>query len=393
MGSRRRNRVIESHTIARSAFRLGGIFAVVAVGWGVFVLVTGGSWWGPIHAFLVGTVLLAISGAAQMFTITWASAPAPSRALATFQRWAVAGGAALVLVGVGARIDLLTWIGAVAVVAGLVALTASIVGAVRRSLLRRFDLSARFYVAAFASGVVGVTLGAILGSASAGSRIVGIRLVHSHLNLLGLVGLTIIGTLPTFLPTTAHHRAVSGREAIVAWWLGLAGVLAIASGLWAPPELIGLGNLLVAAAAASITGGILFRLWRKGASRLPFIQVSAGVTWLILWAVVDGIGILQSGTSPVFGGWAGAAVLAGVGQVLAGSLAYIVPVLLGPPLEPTSTILTGRRWVPLSLANLAGLALAAGWPPIAVGAVGLWTVDILARVASLVRARLAPIQA
>ncbi|HUG07403.1 MAG TPA: hypothetical protein VMP13_00685 [Acidimicrobiia bacterium] len=199
------------------------------------------------------------------------------------------------------------------------------------------------------------------------------------------MGLTIVGTLPTFLPTTAHHRAVSGREAIVAWWLGLGGVVAIASGLWAPPELVGLGNLLVSAAAVMVLGGILVRLWRKGAGRLPFVQVSAGVTWLALWAAVDGIEILQTGSSPVFGGWAGAAVVAGVGQVLAGSLASIVPVLLGPPLGPAESILTRRRWVPLVLVNLGGLALVAGWEVVAVGAVGSWMVDLLARVAGLFR--------
>ncbi len=387
MGTRRETRVIESHSIARLAFRLGGIFALVAVSWAAIVLVRGGSWWGPLHAFVAGTVLLAISGAAQMFTITWASAPAPSRTLATFQRWAVAGGTALVLVGVSRRIDALTWIGASAVTAGLAALTVSIVGTVRRSLLRRFDLSARFYVTAFASGVVGVALGAILGSGSAGGQVVAARLVHSHLNLLGLVGLTIIGTIPTFLPTTAHHRAVSGREAVIAWWLALAGVIAIGAGLSAPAAIVGIGNLLVAASALLVLIGILARLWEKGSGRLPFLQVSLGVAWLAAWAIFDGVRILQSGASPVFGGWAAAAVIAGVGQVLAGSLAYIVPVLLGPPLEPAGSILTRRQWIPLILLNFGGLALAMGWERIAVIAVGLWVLDMLLRVVTLVRSR------
>lgn len=381
----RQGRVVESHSIARLALRLAGLFAVVAVAWAGVVLLRGGSWWGPLHAFLAGTVLLSISGATQMFTITWATAPPPSRGLAGFQRWAVAGGALSVLIGVAAGLEPAIWVGAAAVVAGLVALGVSIVGAVRRSLLRRFDLSARFYLTAFVAGVVGVSIGALLGSGAVGDRFFAARLVHSHLNLLGLVGLTIVGTLPTFLPTTAHHRAVSGREAIVAWWLGLGGVVAIASGLWAPPELVGLGNLLISAAAAMILGGILLRLWRQGAGRLPFVQVSAGVTWLVLWAAVDGIEILQTGSSPVFGGWAGAAVVAGVGQVLAGSLAYIVPVLLGPPLGPTEAILTRRGWVPLILVNLGGLALVAGWEVVAVGAVGSWVIDLLARVAGLFR--------
>lgn len=385
MAARRDTRVIASHSIARLALRLGGVFALVAVAWAAIVLVRGGSWWGPLHAFVAGTVLLAISGAAQMFTITWASAPAPSQTLVTFQRWAVAGGTALVLVGVPGRVDTLTWIGASAVAAGLVALAVSIVGAVRRSLLRRFDLSARFYVTAFVSGVVGVTLGAILGSGSAGEQVASVRLVHSHLNFLGLVGLTIIGTIPTFLPTTAHHRAVSGREAVVAWWLALAGVIAIGAGLSARAALVGIGNLLVAGSALLVLIGILARLWEKGLGRLPFLQVGLGVAWLIAWAVLDGVTILQTGVSPVFSGWAGAAVIAGVGQVLAGSLAYIVPVLLGPPLEPAGSILTRRHWVPLILLNLGGLALATGFEGAAVTLIALWAIDIVARIVVLVR--------
>jgi len=385
--ARRDTRVIESHSIARLALRLGGVFALVAITWAVVVLIRGGSWWGPLHAFLAGTVLLAISGAAQMFTITWASAPAPSRILATFQRWAVAGGTAVVLVGVAGGVDVLTWIGASAVTAGLAALTVSIVGAVRRSLLRRFDLSARFYVTAFVSGMVGVGLGATLGSGSAGELVVPARLVHSHLNLLGLVGLTIIGTIPTFLPTTAHHRAVSGREALLGWWLALAGVVSIGAGLWGPAARVGAGNLLIAASALSILSGILARLWEKGMERLPFVQVTLGVVWLTVWAVLDGVGILQTGASPVFGPWAGAAVIAGVGQVLAGSLAYIVPVLLGPPLEPARSILTGRRWVPLIVVNLGGLSLAMGWSGAAVALFAVWAFDILARVLVLIRSQ------
>jgi nitrite reductase (NO-forming) len=382
----RRGRVVESHTIARLALRLAGLFAVVAVGWAGVVLYGGGSWWGPLHAFLAGTVLLSISGAAQMFTITWATAPPPSRWLAAFQRWAVAAGVLAVLIGVTIDSSPVVWLGAGAVVLGLIALGTSIVGAVRRSLLRRFDLSARFYITAFGAGVVGVSIGALLGTGALADRFFAARLVHSHLNLLGLVGLTIIGTLPTFLPTTAHHRAVSGREAIVAWWLGLGGAVVIASALWAPPEMVGAGNLAIAAAATAVLGGILLRLGRKGAAKLPFVQVSIGVTWLVAWAIVDGVGILQSGSSPVFGGWAAAAVVAGVGQVLAGSLAYIVPVLLGPPLEPASSILTRHRWIPLTLVNGAGVALAAGSGQVAVAAMGMWVVDILFRITALTRA-------
>ena len=88
----RANRVVGSHVIARRALAAAGVFALIALGWGVVVLMQGGSWWGPLHAFLAGTVVLAISGASQMFTITWAAAPAPPAWLARLQLWLVVAG-------------------------------------------------------------------------------------------------------------------------------------------------------------------------------------------------------------------------------------------------------------------------------------------------------------
>lgn len=67
--ARRGRGVVASHSIARASFRAAGVFAVVAVGWAVWVVWQGASWWGPLHTFLAGTVLLAIAGATQMFTI------------------------------------------------------------------------------------------------------------------------------------------------------------------------------------------------------------------------------------------------------------------------------------------------------------------------------------
>jgi hypothetical protein len=63
--------------------------------------------------------------------------------------------------------------------------------------------------------MIGVVLGAILGSdGAAAKRYARIRLVHYRLNLVGLVGFTIIGTLPTFL-TTLWERP-SGETALPA---------------------------------------------------------------------------------------------------------------------------------------------------------------------------------
>lgn len=378
-------RVVASHTIARRAFRLAGGFAAVAVVWALVVLVRGGSWWGPLHAFLAGTVLSAIAGASQMFTITWSASPAPPRVLAATQRVTLGAGTAAVLIGVVEGWPVAVWTGGGLLVVSLGLLAWSIRRTITRSLLRRFDLASRFYLVAFACGAVGVTLGAVLGSGQSGEAFWRMRLVHSHLNLVGLVGFTIVGTLPTFLPTLAHHRAVSGWEARAAWWLAVASAIAMFSGLWLGSGAVGIGTVLAAAAALAMGVGIVVRLWEKGRRKLTFIQVAIGVGWLGGWAVADGLGLMAGGAPTPFGRGTLVAVTAGVGQVLLSSLAYLLPVVIGPPLEPKFRRMTARPAVPLAAANLAGIAGVAGLGKVAAALVALWVTDFVVRLIGLLR--------
>lgn len=374
----RAGRVVASHQIARSAFLAALAFALIAVGWSIYVLATGGSWWGPLHAFLAGTVLLAIAGASQMFTITWSSTVPPRGATVLTQRWLLIVGVAMVLVGVTFDLGALVWLGGASTIAGLLVLGWVIYIAVRKSLLRRFDLSARFYLVAFAAGVVGVTLGTLMGTEAIGGFFTTGRLVHVHLNLVGLVGLTIIGTIPTLLPTTAYNRAVSGKEALWAWWLAVGGAASMAAGLW-ESRLAGLGTLAIALAGLLLLTGILVRLWHKGRHKITFLQITIGTIWLIGWAVGDGLTVAAGEPMTHFSGWTGAVVLAGVGQVLVGSLAYLVPVLRGSPFERNRAAMEARPWLPLVALNAAGLCLGFGISVVAVVLAGVWLADFFAR--------------
>lgn len=97
---------------------------------------------------------------------------------------------------------------------------------------------------------------------------------------------------------------------------------------------------------------------------------------------------LISGEAAVpFSGWTAAAVLAGVGQVLAGSLAYLVPVLAGPPLGDNLRRLTAHGWIPLATANLAGMALVARLAPAALVLIGVWLTDFARRLVSIALSR------
>jgi nitrite reductase (NO-forming) len=293
-------------------------------------------------------------------------------------------GVIAVLTGVTASVPFLVWAGALSVVAGLVILGVSIAQTVRRSLLKRFDLSAQFYLLACGAGVVGVSLGAFLGTGTSGSEFQAHRLVHSHLNLVGLVGFSIIGTVPTFLPTVAHNRAVSGREAIVGWWLCIAAAAFMVAGLISQAELVGAGTILTGIAGLLVLVGIEVRLWSQGRHQVPFLQVSAGTVWLIVWAFVDGTRLVLGQPAVPFEAWTAAAVLAGVGQVLAGSLAYLIPVLIGTPLAGNVNRMKHRPVFPLFAANLTGLALVIGWEPGAVIFGAAWVIDLASRLARTV---------
>lgn len=128
-------------------------------------------------------------------------------------------------------------------------------------------------------------------------------------------------------------------------------------------------------AGALVLGGILRRLWRRGREKLPFLQITVGGLWLVAWAAIDAYALLTGRVFGPFSEWTTAAVVAGVGQILLGSLAYLVPVLLGPPLSQRMAVFGSRRGLPLVAANAGGIALVAGLPGLAVAGFALWSAD------------------
>lgn len=388
---RAQGRVVGAHHIAARAFRLTGLFMVWSTAWVIGRVVGGaGSWWGPLHVFLVGAVLLAISGAAPLFSITWAAARAPDGRLVAAQPWVTATGAVLAVIGVTESWDVLTVVGATLVGVGLLLLAVVLVGVFRRSLLKRFGLSGRFYLLALGCGAVGVALGGILGVGGIpGLDYLEARTAHMHLNLIGLVGFTIIGTIPALLPTTARHPMVSGREAIVAFWLGVAAAAAMSAGIVAGPRLVGFGAGLAAVSGILVLVGIVVRLGTGAMLRssLSGLLITSGTVWILGWCAHQAV-LLLGGTHTVFHP-ATAVGAGGVALVLFGSLAYLVPVLAGPgkALGTTLPIMSGAAAIRVVSANLIVLALAVGVPVwiTAPGAV-VWVGDHAVRVGRVILA-------
>jgi hypothetical protein len=108
---------------------------------------------------------------------------------------------------------------------------------------------------------------------------------------------------------------------------------------------------------------------------LAFLQITAGVLWLISWAVTDAFALLVGSGFAPFSVWTAAVVITGVGQVLLGSLAYLTAVLLGPPLGRRMQVFEERWELPLVAANTGGIALVSGWPVPALIGFSVWLAD------------------
>lgn len=365
-----------------------GAFALAAV---IAMLVphdTG--WWLPLHLFLVGTVLLAISGTTQMFAVSWAAGPPPSAPVAGTQRWSLVLGAVLLAAGREAGLTALLGVGGTLVILALVVLASSLVATVTRGVQRRFDPSLRAYLAALVTGLGGCALGVVMGVDAGGdaySRILG---AHLTLNLFGLVGLVIVGTVPLFTATQirakASPRATPAAQSALLVVLLLALALAVSGLLASVPPLAAAGFGLYAAgllALLALVPPVRTKQLRWAGPRV--LQLGAGVVW---WCAATVVAAVHAGadTTVFTPAVIGVLVVGGYAQIVASALAYLVPVLRGGGHERlTAGFGTTRAWPGLVLANVAAVAFAFSAVTVAVAAIVLWALDALARAALLAR--------
>lgn len=379
-------RVREAQRQARAALALAALFVGAAAVAAVAPHDLGT--WLPLHLFLAGGVTAAISGATVLFTVTWAAAPAPPGRLLAVQRACVGAGAGgLAVARLADAPAAALAVAGVTFAGGLALLGAVLVVTVRRGVERRYDVAVAWYVAAVAAGLAAAGFGVGLGTGHVWGDL---RTAHVALNLLGLVGLVIAGTLPTFAATAGRTRLAPGATPArhgraLAWQVGslavvvagaLAGVdAATAAGLVA----YGLGLVLV---LALLPRPGLRRLAWAG-PRLAGLWVGAG--W---WLAACGAGAAEAarGGVPLTGRWLVVLVVAGYGQILWASFAYLVPVLRGGGHERLSAgFATTRSWVGFGAVNAAGAGLLAGSAPVVQVAIAVWLLDAGVRGAALRR--------
>jgi nitrite reductase (NO-forming) len=359
-------------------------FAIALIAAAALAWATADGSWLPLHLFLAGGVVLAISGVSLMLTVTWSAAPAPPDRLVLLQRACIAVGAGGVAAGRHLELmSTLVGVAGVIYVSGLLLLAVLLVTTARRGVQRRFDPAVVAYVTALASGTAGVAIGVVMALDAPSPHL---RAAHVAVNLLGLVGLVVAGTLPFFAATVGRSRmaphATARRVTIVVAWQATILAVAVAG-------LVGGAEVPAAAALAAYACGIGGVLWlaprptrrqlRWAGPRL--LALWAGAAWWAIAVAVAAVEVAGDGV-PFRGEWLSVLVVAAYGQILWGSLAYLLPMLRDGGHERLGEdFTTTRSWVGFVAVNVAGVAFAASASALAAVAVAVWVLDAGVRAA------------
>jgi nitrite reductase (NO-forming) len=294
--------------------------------------------WLLVHLLLLG----AVTNAIFVWSAHFADAMLRSRATTGSRRWQAARMIALnlgvltVIAAIVASAWVLTLVGSVVVGSAAAAHGITLALQARAALASRFGATVQYYVCASAALPVGAVLGAALALDPAEPWHGRLVVAHVALNLLGWVGLTVLGTLVTLWPTMLRTRIAPGAERVARQALP---VLAGSVVVTVTGALFGL-QWLAAAGAATYLGGVLWAL-RPLAEVARAKRPSAYATWSVLAAMLWLTGSLMGlvavlATSstwlmvndrlallvlPLAAGFAA--------QVLLGALSFLVPVVLG----------------------------------------------------------------
>ena len=348
--------------------------------------------WLPLHLFLVGGLLSAISGATQMLAVTWSASPAPARRTASVQRALIGVGAGGV--AFGHELEAPDWLVAAAgtlVSVGLVLLGVLLAQVRQRAVVPRFNAAIDGHLFAIGAGVTGTVLGALIAVGYTGDHLAEMRDAHITVNLLGLVGLVIAATVPYFAATVARTkvstRATSVAVRSVVGALGASVALAagaeIANWRWAAAI-----ALWVYAAGVVAILVLLPSLGRRqftwAGARL--FQLLAGIGWWSLAVTLLGFEALDG--EVVSTRLVTVLVVGGYAQIVVASLAYLGPVLRGGGHERLAAgFATTRSWPSLVLANAAAVAALCQWTEILAVLVAVWGADVAWRAAALIAGR------
>lgn len=377
------DRVAAVHRQARATLGIAAAFTAAAPVAALVPHDTGV--WMPLHLFLIGGLLGAISGAAPMLAVTWSASAPPDRTLATVQRLLLATGTIAIVAGREAGDDLVTGLGGAGVVASLLLLAVILLRVRVTATVNRFHPAIDSYLLALLLGIAGSAGGVALATHHADTARV--EASHAVTNLLGLVGIVIAATVPWFVATQARTRMArrarsSVLRASTAW---LAGATVVAGlGLLAErPVFAGSGLTAYACGVAAL----LVLVPRVGRQQLRWagprlVQLLAGLLWWVVTVGLLAASAYRGDALPVR--VIEALVVGAYAQILVASFAYLAPVLRGGGhVRLGAGFAVTRSWPGLVLGNLAAVAALAGATTLLLVALVVWAGDITSRAVRL----------
>ncbi|GAB3030065.1 multicopper oxidase [Nocardioides flavus (ex Wang et al. 2016)] len=347
--------------------------------------------WLLLHLLLLGAAGHAILVWSRYFADTLLRGPATPRREQSIRLVTFDLGAVAVTAGVGSGTWLLVLVGATAAGVAVAWHLLSLARGLRGRFGSRFAPTVHYYLAAGAMLPVGAALGVWLARGLADPLDARVRIAHAGVNLLGWVGLTVLGTLVTLWPTMLRTRIADGAERAsrTALPVLVAGIGLVAAAAWADqPRLVAAGLVAYLAGVAILVRPMVAAARAKQPATFATWSVGAGVGWLVAMLALVAVRVV------VGGGWddvsralhdAAPYLAAGfVAQVLLGALSYLVPVVLGggpAVVRATDGALDSGGALRVALANL-GLAWCLLPVPSAVRVVA--SVLVLAALASFV---------
>lgn len=339
--------------------------------------------WAPLHAALLGALGSAITIWSAHFADTLLHRPAWGGALMLNGRLGLHSvGAALVITGVCINSQIVIGVGASCVALSATLGVVAMVVQKRRAVAARMAALVDYYICSLSYLMVGALAGWSIkyfdfkGQAAWSNRM---YLAHVPIMVLGVLGITVLGTLVVLWPTMLRTKMepAAPRQAQRALpGLALAVALIAFSGLWRP--LAGMGALLYLLSAVAVVAPLWRTGVRKGVTNYAGLSAAAALAWLA-WCVIRlGVGVSYAANDDAARAVAHGLRLAVVGgfalQILLAALSFLTPVMLGggPAMSRlTHAIMDRYTWWRITTINLC-LALAClPLPPAVRGVTGL----------------------
>lgn len=339
--------------------------------------------WAPLHAALLGALGSAITIWSAHFADTLLHRPAWGGALMLNGRLGLHSvGAALVITGVCINSQIVIGVGASCVAVSATLGVVAMVVQKRRAVAARMAALVDYYICSLSYLMVGALAGWSIkyfdfkGQAAWSNRM---YLAHVPIMVLGVLGITVLGTLVVLWPTMLRTKMepTAPRQAQRALpGLALAVAVIAFSGLWRP--LAGIGALLYLLSAVAVVAPLWRTGARKGVTNYAGLSTAAALAWLA-WCVIRlGVGVSYAADDDAARAVAHGLRLAVVSgfalQILLAALSFLTPVMLGggPAMSRlTHAIMDRYTWWRITTINLC-LALAClPLPPAVRGVTGL----------------------